>query len=78
MKNRALFWVLLPPAIVAVLFLAAIFGITLALLPPFVTAVALGVLALVVLWFIFHRRAVAGVASEASLMGRQKSVEGLL
>lgn len=78
MKNRALFWVLLPPAIVAVLFLAGIFVFTLSLLPPIVTSVSLVVFGMVALWFVLRRRAGAVTASEASLMGRQKSVEGLL
>ncbi|MDQ0733480.1 hypothetical protein [Arthrobacter sp. B1I2] len=80
MKGRALFWVLLPISLVAILFLATVFLIVLSFFPPIVAIVCLLIIALVALWFFFARgRAGAGSFSEGSLMGRQRSSkEGLL
>lgn len=78
MKSRALFWLLLPVALVAVLFLAGVFGFALALLPPFVSLVSLSIIGLVLVWFFFARRATSdGSGSEYSFT-RQRSKEGLL
>jgi hypothetical protein len=52
--------------------------LVISLAPPMVSGVSLAVLAVAGLWFFLHRRAAAGVVSEASLMGRQSSTEGLL
>lgn len=77
--NRAAFWLLLPIAIVAILILGTISLVVLAFMPPVVSIMAGIVLVIVALWFIFARRAGGRLpVSEGSLMGRQKSVEGLL
>jgi len=52
----------------------------LAFFPPLVTWVAVGIMVLLGAWFLFGRRDSSNIlaGSESSLMGRQKSKEGLL
>ena len=69
---------LLLPALLVLLLCLAMASAVLTFAPPLVSAVA-GVLLLVVLvWFVLVRRRGAGIASEASLIGRQSSKDGLL
>ena len=77
--NRILFWaVVVPAAAVLVLFLGAFMLVVLSVAPSLTSAVALGILALGAVWFFLVRRKSAGALTEASLMGRQSSTEGLL
>lgn len=78
--SRWVLVLLLPAAAVALLLLAAVVGLVLTVAPPAVSAVALGILALLTLWVLFGRRGSSTIlaGSEASLMGRQSSKEGLL
>lgn len=76
--NRLLYWaVVVPLAAVVVFLLAGFMLLVLSFAPPVTSLVALGILALGAVWFFFLRRS-AGPVSEASLMGRQSSTEGLL
>jgi hypothetical protein len=77
--NRLLYWGLVVPlAAVVVFFLVGFMLFVISLASPAASALALGILALAAVWFFVVRRKSAGVVSEASLMGRQSSTEGLL
>jgi hypothetical protein len=77
--NRLVFWgLVVPAAAVAVVLLLAFGAVVLAVAPPVASLAALGILALAAAWFFLARRKSAGVLSEASLMGRQTSKDGLL
>lgn len=73
------FWVaaLFVPALVLIAGLMAVFFIVLSLLPPVVSWVSLAVFLVVVAWAVFARGR-SGPVSETSLLGRQKTKEGLL
>lgn len=78
MKRGLFFLLLLPGLLLAGIFLAVFFTV-LAFLPPVITAVAFAVLAIVGLWLVLGRRGATTVpGTESSLLGRQKSSEGLL
>jgi membrane protein implicated in regulation of membrane protease activity len=70
-------FLLVLPGLVLCLLLAGVFFFALAVLPPWVSTVALCIMALFVLW-LFGRRKSTGPATEGGLMGRQKSTGGLL
>lgn len=77
--NRFLYWLLVVPlSAAAVGLLLGFMGLVLSISPPLTSAVAVGILALAAVWFFVVRRKSAGAVSEASLMGRQTSKEGLL
>jgi hypothetical protein len=70
-------FLLLFPGLVLCLLLAGVFFFALAVLPPWVSAVAMVVMAVFVLW-LFMRKKSSGPATEGVLMGRQTSKDGLL
>lgn len=79
MRNRWLLVLLLPVALLALLLLVGIMVAVLAFAPPALSAGALVILALGVLWFFFRARSGSGPVSELSLLGRQSaSKDGLL
>lgn len=80
MKHGIIYWLMLPPALVLCLVSLGIAGVVLSSVPPLVSWVAAGILAVVVGWFIFgrHQSSTKIAGSESSLMGRQSSKEGLL
>lgn len=79
MKSLSLFqWLLLLPAFLLLLLSLALVGLVLMFAPPVITAVAFGLFAVVLLWFFLARRGGTSIPSEASIMGRQSSRDGLL
>lgn len=78
-KPGLLFWLLLPAAVLLGLVSVGILVLLVQFIPPHVTGVAVAVLTLGLLWFLFaRRRGQVLTGSEATLMGRQSSKEGLL
>lgn len=78
MKSRWLALLLVPIALVCVLLLCGVMFLVLSVAPPGVSVAALCLLVVVGLWLVLRPRAGSGVVSEASLMGRQSSKDGLL
>lgn len=78
MKKFLVYGLLLPAAVLVVLFLVGFMVLVVMLAPPVVSGVSLALLALAGVWFFVVRRGSGGPVSEGSLMGRQTSKEGLL
>lgn len=77
-KMSPLQWLLLLPAFLLLLLCLGLSALVLAFSPPFVSVVAGGVVLVSVLWFLLVRRRGSGPVSEAGLIGRQSSKDGLL
>lgn len=70
---------LIIPAVLLLLLFFSVFFLVLSVYPPYISVIALVMLGLVVAWWKFGRRGSAGVSnSEAGIMGRHQSKEGLL
>jgi len=80
MKKLNLFTLLLLlPGVLLLLLFMCLFFLALSFFPPYISVIALGIIALIVLWWKFGRRGSKEILnSEAGLMGRQSSKEGLL
>lgn len=73
------FWLLLPAALLACLFSITVLLLLVQFIPAHVTWAAVALATVVALWFfVVRRRGDVLAGSEASLMGRQSSREGLL
>ena len=70
--------VLLPLALFSVLLLLAVGFFVLSMVPPVVGWVTFGLVAVFLAWFFFARGNSPAAGSEASLMGRSSSKDGLL
>jgi hypothetical protein len=79
MKNMSVLqWLLLLPALLLFLLSLGLCLLVLSFMPPLVGWAAAGVVVVVVVWFILVRSRGAGPVSEAGLIGRQSSKDGLL
>lgn len=79
MRNRWLFVLLLPVALLALVLLIGVMLLVVVFAPPALSAGAFVVLGLGALWFFLRRRSGSGPVSELSLLGRQSaSKDGLL
>lgn len=77
-KMSLLHWLLLPPAVLLFGFSLAGVGFILSYSPPLVVGVGVLVLVVIAVWFVLVRRHGPAAGSEAALMGRQSSKDGLL
>ena len=78
MKQLTIFqWLLLLPAFLLLLVCLGLCALVLMYAPPAVTVAALGLFAVVLVWFFLTRRRGTSSASEHSML-RQSSKEGLL
>ena len=78
-KLNLLTLLLLLPGVLLLLVCMSLFFLALSVFPPYISFIALGIIGLIVLWWKFGRRASKEVVnSEAGIMGRQSSKEGLL
>jgi hypothetical protein len=77
-KPSLLHWILFFPALLLLLLCLGVTALVLALAPPAVSGVAVGLLVVCGAWFFLARRRGSSTLTEGSLMGSQSSKEGLL